>query len=209
MGNKTSATANRLPLRRNWQSNWFSKGSNYIDCLHEDLEIEKTIRKALKASMIDSITISRMESKVTVEVKVGKPGIAIGRGGSGLENLKKDFDKKYKKTFDIKIMEVHKADLSAQIVAQTIGEGVVKRMPLKQLMQNSMNKAMAAGAKGFMVWISGRLNGSNQARTVRLAQGRVPLHTLSADVEYAEYPAYSKEWGYFGIKVWICKDSKR
>lgn len=210
MAHKINSNAMRtgffsLPNAKNWKSLWFANGKReYAENLRQDLAIKKAVNKQLEAAGVDDIIVKRPAGRMEVEIFVGRPGVAIGRGGEGIEVLTKDIRRIAKdKGVDVKVKEVHKADLSARILATEIASGLKRRMPPKLLAQSALQKAVSAGAKGVKIWIGGRINGAQQARTIKFSHGAVPLHTLKADINYALVEAETHEYGKFGIKVWV------
>lgn len=203
MGNKINANALRLGVNKGWKSIWYSEGNEYTDQLHQDLHIKKLIRSKIKAAGLDRIEIRRSVGKLEVNAFVARPGVAIGRGGSGIEDLNKALKKLTGLNAEVKVSEVKKPDLSAHILASEIESGLIRRMPAKLLAQAAIQKARGAGAKGIKIWVGGRINGAQQARTIKFSDGPVPLHTIKANIDYASEVAETKEYGKFGIKVWI------
>jgi len=208
MGNKINAHGLRLGVNKTWDSIWFADGQQYQKQLHQDLKIRDKVRKALALAGLDSVIIKRSENALLIDVFVSKPGVAIGRGGTGLDILKVELLKLTKANIEIKINEVKKPDLSAKIIARTIADGVEKRLPMKALMENSKQKAMFAGANGIKIVVGGRIGGASQARNVKTLAGQVPLQTIKANIDYAEERAMTKDLGIFGIKVWVYKPNE-
>ncbi len=210
MGQKINANALRLGINKDWKSSWFaSSNEQYVKNLQEDLAIREDVKKAFKQSGLETAFIRRNGNKVEVEVAVAKPGVAIGRGGEGIETVKKDLTKKFKKTVDVKIIEVKRADTSARIIARSIADGIERRQPPKLLMASYKEKAIGAGAKGIRVWISGRIGGNSQARTIKISEGPVPLHTFRAEVDFAKETAQTLDAGLLGVKVWVYNPVKK
>lgn len=211
MGHKINSNAMRtgyrnLPNNRGWKSLWFAQGNEYVEQLHQDLAVKALVNKELKDAGVDDVIVMRPAGKIEVEIFVGRPGVAIGRGGEGIETLTKKVKRIVKsKNVEVKVKEVRKADLSASILAQEIASGLERRMPVKLLVRNALQKAKNAGAKGIRVWVAGRINGAQQARTIKFSDGPVPLHTLRADIDYAGVAANTLDYGKFGIKVWVNK----
>jgi small subunit ribosomal protein S3 len=203
MAQKINANALRIGINRGWKSVWYAEGSTYTDQLHEDLAIKEIIRKKLQPAGIDKIEIRRSAGKLEVNSYVARPGVAIGRGGTGIEELNKALVNITSSNIEVKINEVGKPDLSARILAEEIRSGLIRRMPPKLLAQNVTQKAMAAGAHGIRVWVAGRIGGAQQARRIKFSEGAVPLHTLKANIDYASEVAETNEYGKFGIKVWV------
>jgi small subunit ribosomal protein S3 len=208
MGRKVHPNAIRIGINKTWDSVWYSNKRQYAGILAQDLKIKKMVRKNMKDAGIDAIIIKRAMNRVEVEVFVARPGVAIGRGGEGIDLLQKKLNKMTKQNVEVKIREVKKADLSARILARTIADGIERRQPSKYLVINAKEKAMMAGAKGVRIWVSGRINNASQARTVKLDAGSVPAQTLKADIDYAEEIAQTLDAGLMGIKVWVYKGDK-
>ncbi len=203
MGHKIDSNAMRMGINKDWKSKWFKKGPEYVDTLHEDIQIRKMVEEALAPAGLDHIEILRSAGNLVINAYVARPGVAIGRGGTGVENLTKTMKAKYGKGTELKISEVKKPDLSATIIASEISSGLLRRMPPKLLALNAIEKARQNGAKGIRIWVSGRINGASQARTIKFSDGPVPLHTLKANIDYAKDVAQTKDLGKFGIKVWV------
>jgi small subunit ribosomal protein S3 len=208
MGRKVNANAIRMGLNKTWDSVWYARKSKYAAVFAEDMKIKKVVSEKMKDAGLDNIGIKRTLNKVEVEVYVARPGVAIGRGGEGIDLLQKEISRMIKKEVEIKIKEVKKADLSASIIARSIADGVQRRQPSKLLVISAKEKAMMAGAKGVRIWVSGRINNASQARTVKVNAGSVPAQTLRADIDYAEATAKTLDAGLMGIKVWIYKGDK-
>jgi small subunit ribosomal protein S3 len=208
MGRKVDANAIRMGINKTWSSVWYSTKAAYAGLLAQDLRIKKIVIEKMKDSGIDSVLINRAMNKVEVEVFVARPGVAIGRGGEGIDILQKDLKRMTKKDVEIKIREVKKADISARIIARSIADGIERRQPSKLLVASAKEKAMMAGAKGIRIWVSGRINNASQARTVKVNAGSVPAQTLRADIDYAQEVAQTMDAGLMGIKVWIYKGEK-
>ena len=208
MGRKVNANAIRMGLNKTWDSVWYARKALYPAIFAEDMRIKGIVAKKMNDAGLDKIGINRTLNKIEVEVHVAKPGVAIGRGGEGIDLLQKDLSKMTKKDVEIKIKEVSKADISANIIAKSIAEGVQRRQPSKLLVASAKEKAMMAGAKGIRIWVSGRINNASQARTVKVNVGSVPAQRLKADIDYAEATAKTLDAGLMGIKVWIYKGDK-
>lgn len=212
MGNKVNPTAFRLGVIYDWKSRWFGRKSNYRKYLLEDFQIRKLLQKKLKLAGVISIEIERSINKITIIIAVSRPGVVIGRGGSGLEELKKELVKLVsipnpEKNLEIVAREVKTPDLSAYFVAQRIAEQVEKRMSPRRVVQKTMARVVSAGAKGVKVIFGGRIDGAEIARRQVYSEGKIPLSTLRADIDFASYPALTRS-GYVGIKVWIYKGEK-
>ena len=209
MGRKVNPKAIRIGINRTWDSVWYAPKAKYSDILGQDLEIKKRVQKAMKDAGIDSIKINRSLNRIEIIAYVARPGVAIGRGGEGIDLLQKELKRLTQtKELELKIREVRKADLSARIVARSIADGIERRQPSKLVVASAKEKIMAAGAKGLKIWVSGRINNASQARTVKTTAGSVPAQTLRADVDYAHEVAHTIDAGLMGIKVWIYRGEK-
>ena len=206
MGHKINPTSLRLKITDTWKSRWFSK-SHYAKQLEEDVRIREYLEKHLKTAGMVRIDIERFnDGTITVIIKTTKPGLIIGKGGAGIEELKKKIKQKLalKKDLKVNIEEIRDINLQAQVVANTIAEQIEKRVAFRRLMKQSLEQVMNAGAKGVKVAIGGRLNGAEIARTEHLSVGKIPLHTLRADIDFARSTAFTT-YGTVGIKIWIYK----
>ena len=206
MGHKINPTSFRMNITESWKSRWFSKG-NFQQLLQEDVRIREYLEKHLKKSGLVRIDIERTgDGTITVIIKTTKPGLIIGKGGAGIEELKKKVKTKLgiKKELKVNIEEVRDINMQAQVVANTISEQLEKRVAFRRLMKQSLEQIMNAGAKGAKVAIGGRLNGADIARTEHLSSGKIPLHTMRADIDFARSTAFTT-YGTVGVKVWIYK----
>ncbi len=206
MGHKISPTSLRMGITETWKSKWFSK-NNFAKTLREDVEIREFLMEQLKRSGIVRIDIERLnDGAITVIIKSTKPGVIIGKGGNGIEDLKKKLKTKVgiKRDLKINIEEVRDINLQAPVIAQNIAESLEKRVSYRRLMKQSIEQIMNAGAKGVKIAIGGRLGGAEIARTEWLANGKLPLHTLRANIDFARSTAFTT-YGTIGIKVWINK----
>lgn len=208
MGRKVNANAIRMGVNKTWDSVWYASSAQFPRIFAQDLKIEKKVRDTMKDSGVDQVKIMRSANKIEIIANVARPGVAIGRGGEGIDKLQKDLKRMAKADVEVKIREVKKADISAKIIARAIAEGIERRQPPKLLMMSAKEKAMMAGAKGLKIWVSGRINGASQARTVKVSAGTVPAQTLKADVDFAMDTAKTLDAGLMGIKVWIYKGNK-
>ena len=206
MGHKISPTSIRLNITESWKSKWFSK-NNFAKTLQEDVRIREYLMLALKKAGLVRIDIERLnDGGVTVIIKSTKPGVIIGKGGVGIEDLKKKLKAKIgiKKDLKVNIEEVRDVNLQALVVAQNISDSLEKRVSYRRLMKQSIEQIMNAGAKGVKIAIGGRLGGADIARTEHLSQGKLPLHTLRANIDFARATAFTT-FGTVGVKVWINK----
>ena len=203
MGQKVNPIANRLGIIRGWDSNWFG-GKNFGDNLAEDLKIRKYLNERLAKASVSRIVIERTLKLVTITICTARPGIVIGKGGQDVDKLKEELKKLYKKEIQINIFEVKKPELDANIVANSIARQVAGKIAYRRAIKMAIQNTMRAGAEGIKVQISGRLNGAEIARAEMLKEGRTPLHTFRADIDYCKAEALTKV-GLLGIKVWICR----
>ena len=203
MGQKTNPIGNRLGYIRGWESNWFG-GNNFGDKLAEDDKIRKYLKVRLSKASISRIAIERTLKVVTITIHTSRPGIIIGKGGQEVENLKQEIKKITGKDIQINIFEVKRPDLESTLVANNIARQVEGRISYKRAIKMAIASTMRMGAEGIKVQISGRLNGAEMARSEMYKDGRTPLHTFRADIDYALAEALT-QYGLIGIKVWICR----
>ena len=203
MGQKVHPYGFRLGVTKTWRSRWFAK-QDYAKLLREDLELKEALRSRLKAAGISSIEVDRPGNKLRITIHTSRPGIIIGRKGAEIEKLKGDLAKKTKREVFIDIQEVHKPELDAQLVSESIALQLEKRVAFRRAMRKAVDSALRFGCKGIKVRVSGRLNGAEIARTEWYLQGRLPLHTLRADVDYGFTEAHTT-YGVIGIKCWVYK----
>jgi small subunit ribosomal protein S3 len=206
MGHKINPISMRLKITDTWKSKWFSK-SNYVQQLREDIEIREYLESHLRKAGLARVDIERFNNgAITVILKTTKPGLIIGKGGAGIEELKKRLKTKLglKQELKVNIEEIRDINLHAQVIASQIAEQIEKRASFRKLMKQTLEQVMQAGAKGVKVAIGGRLNGAEIARTEHLSAGKIPLHTLRANIDFARSTAFTT-YGTIGIKVWIYK----
>lgn len=208
MGQKIHPVGFRMGIGATWKSRWFANGVKYQQYVSEDFKIRELLMKKLRPAGISSIEIERAVNKLKVIIYVSRPGVLIGRGGSGLTEIKKflmgELKIKNDNSLEIAPMELKSADLSAYLLAQSVAEQLVRRLPAQRVMNQAIDRVMRAGAKGVRIVLSGRIGGAEIARRERKAAGTMPLHTLRADIDFVAYPALTKS-GYVGVKVWINK----
>lgn len=202
MGQKANPISNRLGLIKGWDSNWFG-GNDYSGKLAEDNNIREYLNARLAKASISKIIIERTLKLITVTVNTARPGIIIGKGGQEVDKLKEELKKITKKEVQINIFEVKRPELDATIVANNIARQVEGKISYRRAIKMAIASTMRMGADGIKVLISGRLGGAEMARTEMYKEGRIPLHTLRADIDYAVCEAHTKV-GVIGIKVWIC-----
>ena len=204
MGQKVNPIANRLGFIRGWDSNWFG-GKNYADNLIEDEKIRKYLRVRLAKADISRIIIERTNKLITVTIKTARPGMIIGKGGKEVDKLREELKKITNgKEVQVNIDEVKRPELDALIVANNIAKQIENRIAYRRAVKTAIANSMRMGAKGIKVRVSGRLNGAEMARSEEYKEGRIPLHTFRADIDYALVEAHTKQ-GRLGVKVWIFK----
>jgi small subunit ribosomal protein S3 len=203
MGQKVHPYGFRLGFNKPWRSRWFAK-QGYAKLLQEDLELKDNLHARLKSAGVSSIEVDRPGNKLRVTIRTSRPGIIIGRKGAEIEKLKQDLAKKTKREVFIDIQEVHKPELDAQLVCESIGLQLEKRVAFRRAMRKAVDSALRFGCKGIKVRVSGRLNGAEIARSEWYLQGQLPLHTLRADIDYGFAEAHTT-YGVIGIKTWIYK----
>lgn len=204
MGQKTHPYGFRLGVTKNWRSRWFHK-ADYAKLLHQDLDLKKSLRERLKAAGVSAVEVERPGgSKIRITIHTSRPGIIIGRKGAEIEKLKSDLAKQTGKEVFVDIQEVHKPEMDAQLVAESIALQLEKRVAFRRAMRKAVESALRFGCKGIKVRVSGRLNGAEIARSEWYLQGQLPLHTLRADIDYGFAQAYTT-YGVIGIKCWVYK----
>jgi small subunit ribosomal protein S3 len=203
MGQKVNPISNRLGIIKGWDSNWFG-GRNYGDKLAEDDKIRTYLNARLAKASISKIIIERTLKLITVTVNTARPGIIIGKGGQEVDKLKEELKKITNKEVQINIFEVKRPELDATIVANNIARQLEGRISYRRATKMAIASTMRMGAEGIKVLIAGRLGGAEMARSEMYKEGRTPLHTLRADIDYALAEAHTKV-GVIGVKVWICK----
>ena len=203
MGQKTNPIGFRLGIIRGWESNWYG-GNNFGDKLAEDAKIRKYLRVRLSKGSVSKIAIERTLKLVTITIHTARPGIIIGKGGQEVETLKQEINKITNKEIQINIFEVKKPELEATLVADSIARQIEGRISYKRAIKMSIASTMRMGAEGIKVQISGRLNGAEMARSEMYKDGRTPLHTFRADIDYCLAEAQTT-YGLIGVKVWIYK----
>ena len=205
MGQKVNPISMRLQLNKNWRSKWFVDKRNYAEFLKSDLAVRKLINDKLGSrASINKVEISRTPNLVTVTIATAKAGVVIGRGGTGVTELKDAIEKIYETTTRVNIEEVKKPDMYAKLVAENIAHQLERRMSFRRAIKSTAAATMRAGAKGVRIQVSGRLNGAEMSRREKEVAGSVPLHTLRADIDYAQAIARTPA-GIIGVKVWIYK----
>jgi small subunit ribosomal protein S3 len=209
MGKKVNPKIFRIGINRTWPSVWFATGQDYIKNTKQDVLVRRFLMNDLKEASVDNVRIERGLNKITLDITAAKPGVIIGRGGDGIENLKKKIHAKFLKNFrmkeiNINIKECDRPNLSSQIIMQSVIADIEKRMPFKRTMKQAIGRVEKAGGLGVKIMVAGRLNGAEIAREEKLVSGKIPLQTLRADIDYSRGAAHTT-YGTIGIKVWIYK----
>jgi len=203
MGQKINPIGFRLGIIRGWDSNWFG-GNKYADKLVEDDKIRKYLKARIAKGGVAKLVIERTLKRVTITIHTARPGIVIGKGGQEVDKLKKELKNITKKDVQINIFEIKRPELDATLVAESIAKQLEARISFRRAMKTSIASTMRMGAEGIKVMVSGRVGGAEMARTEQYREGRIPLHTLRADIDYALAEAQTT-YGKLGVKVWICK----
>ena len=204
MGQKVHPTGVRVGIIKDWNAKWYADSKNFADYLVEDQKIRKFLKKKLYTAGISKIEIERTAKFIKVNVYTAKPGIIIGKGGAGAENLRAELTKLIGKDININIVEVKSVDTDAQLVAENIAGQLERRISFRRAMKQCMQKSMRAGALGIKTAVSGRLGGADMARTEFYKEGTIPLQTLRADIDYG-FAEADTTYGKIGVKVWIYK----
>jgi len=203
MGQKANPIGSRLGIIKGWDSNWFG-GKNYSDKLVEDHKIRKYLSVRIAKGGVSKVVIERTLKRITVTIHTARPGIVIGKGGQEVDKIKEELKKLTKKDVQINIFEIKRPELDAKLVAEGVAKQLEARISFRRAMKTSIASTMRMGAEGIKIMCSGRLGGAEMARTEQYKEGRTPLHTLRADIDYALAEALTT-YGKIGIKVWICK----
>jgi len=203
MGQKVHPYGFRIGVTKTWRSRWFAR-TDYAKLLHEDIDLKKSLLERLKAAGVSSVEVDRPGNKLRVTIRTSRPGIIIGRKGAEIEKLKQELARTTKREVFIDIQEVHKPELDAQLVSESIALQLEKRVAFRRAMRKAVDSALRFGCKGIKVRVSGRLNGAEIARSEWYLQGQLPLHTLRADIDYGFAQAYTT-YGVIGIKTWVYK----
>lgn len=203
MGQKVNPISNRLGIIRGWDSNWFG-GKDFGDNLVEDQKIRQYLNKRLEKASVSRIVIERTLKLVTITICTARPGIVIGKGGADVDKLREELKNLFKKEIQINIYEVKKPDLDATIVGNNIARQLEGKIAYRRAAKMAIQNAIRSGAEGIKIQISGRLNGAEMRRKEMFKEGRTPLHTFRADIDYCQCEAHTKV-GLLGVKVWICR----
>jgi len=204
MGQKVNPIGLRIGINRTWDAKWYANKKKYAKTLHQDIAVEKMLRKKMVDSGVSKIEILRTANSVTINIHTSKPGIIIGRGGETIEALREELEKKFNNKFTVNIVEIKQPAIDSYLVADSIAKQIEKRISYRRAAKMAIEKALEAGALGVKVRASGRLNGVEIAREEFYAKGKIPLHTLRSNIDYAYVPAVTT-YGTIGVKVWIYK----
>ncbi len=204
MGQKVHPIGFRLGVIKTWDSKWFAERAMYTQWSYEDALIRAHVKKTMAHAGVSKVEIERAANKIKVNVHTARPGIVIGKRGAGIESVKKDFEKFTKNEVFLNIVEVRKAEIDAQLVSENVATQLERRIAFRRAMKKTIQTAMKFGAKGIRIACSGRLGGTEMARYEWYREGRVPLHTLRADIDYG-FAIAKTTHGTIGVKVWICK----
>ena len=201
MGQKVNPHGLRVGIVKDWDAKWYAD-KDFASNLHEDVKIRTFLKKTLFIAGISRIEIERTNKRIKVTIHTAKPGMVIGKGGQGIEDIRKELKRFTDKQIDVNIAEIKQVDMEAQLVAESIAGQLERRVSFRRAMKQALQRAKRAGAKGMKIAVSGRLAGADIARTEWASEGKVPLHTLRADIDYGFYEA-DTTYGKIGIKVWI------
>ena len=204
MGQKVNPVGLRLGINRTWDSRWFASGAAYPRMLHEDIEIREYLKKRLAQAGVSRIIIERPAKKARVTIHTARPGVVIGKKGADIEVIRKDLSKMTGNEVHLNIVEIRKPEIDAQLVAENIAQQLERRVAFRRAMKRAVQSAMRLGAEGIRITCAGRLGGAEIARMEWYREGRVPLHTLRADIDYGVTTAFTT-YGTCGVKVWIFK----
>ena len=204
MGQKVNPIGLRLGINRTWDSRWYANTGEYGQLLHEDIKIREYLKKELKQAAVSKVVIERPHKKCRVTIHAARPGLVIGKKGADIEKLRKKLTEMTRSEMHLNIVEVRKPEIDATLVAQSIAQQLERRIAFRRAMKRAVQSAMRLGAEGIRVNCSGRLGGAEIARMEWYREGRVPLHTLRADIDYGTAEAQTT-YGIFGVKVWVFK----
>ena len=203
MGRKVHPVGFRLGISSDWESKWFSE-KQYTELLHEDIAIRNLVESELQRAGVARIELERSANKVDVTLHTAKPGIVIGKQGANVERIRSLIEKKVGKKVNLRIEEIKVPETNARLIAESIAEQIQRRVAYRRAMKHAIQQAMRRGAKGVKIKMSGRLGGAEMSRTVTEMEGRVPLHTIRADIEFSTVHAHTT-YGRIGVKVWVYK----
>lgn len=204
MGQKVNPHGLRIGIIKDWDAKWYAADNAFGDMLVEDVKVRRFIKKKLYISGVSRVEIERAANKIKININTAKPGLVIGKGGAGIEELRKELEKMTKKSVLLNISEIKSPELDAQLVAENIASQLEKRISFRRAMKQAMSRTMKLGAKGIKTACAGRLGGAEIARTEHYHEGTIPLQTLRADIDYG-FAEADTTYGKIGVKVWIYK----
>jgi small subunit ribosomal protein S3 len=204
MSRKVHPIGFRLKINKTWDGRWYAEGRSYVEMLHQDFSIRKMVRESAPRAGVSRIEIERFPGKVKISVHSAKPGILIGRKGENIKVLRKDLEDLVGKKIDLDIKEIKYPDLDAYLVGMNVANQLERRIGYRRAMKRAIQQAMRQGAEGIKIEVAGRLGGADMARRMWLREGRVPLQTLRADIDYAQVEAFTS-YSSIGVKVWVYK----
>lgn len=204
MGQKVNPISFRLGVNKTWDSRWFAGGKDYAEKLHEDLKIRQYLKKKMGSAGISKIIVERPNKKAVISIHAARPGVVIGKKGADIEKIKKDLAQFTKDDVQLNIVEVRKPELDSTLIAESVAQQLERRVTFRRAMKRAVQSALRMGAEGIRINVSGRLGGAEIARMEWYREGRVPLHTLRADVDYGIATALTT-YGIIGVKVWVFK----
>ncbi len=207
MGQKTHPYGFRLGYNNTWRSRWYAGGKEYAGLLHEDLQLRQELYQRLANAAVSAIDIERTANKLRVNILSGRPGIIIGRKGAEVDKLRDDLMRRYGQDIHINIQEIQRPEIDAHLIAQNVARQLERRIAFRRAMRRSIENALRFGAQGIKIRCAGRLNGAEIARAEWYQQGRLPLHTLKADIDYGFQTAYTT-YGVIGVKVWVYRGER-
>jgi small subunit ribosomal protein S3 len=204
MGRKVHPLGMRLGIIKTWEGRWFAEGQNYINQLHQDIKIHSLVRKLGDRAGVSQVEIERFPGKIRIVVNTAKPGILIGRKGETVKILRKGLEDLTEKKIDLEIREIKNPDCDALLISENIASQIERRISYRRAMKRAIQQAIRQGAQGVKIQVAGRLNGAEMCRTIWLREGRVPLQTLRADIDFARAEA-ATTYGKIGVKTWVYK----
>ncbi len=204
MGRKVHPLGMRLGIIKTWEGRWFAEGQNYINQLHQDIEIQKLVKKLGNRAGVSAVEVERFPGKIRIVVNTAKPGILIGRKGETVKVLRKGLEDLTSKKIDLEIREIKNPDCDALLISENIASQIERRISYRRAMKRAIQQAIRQGAQGIKIQVAGRLNGAEMCRTIWLREGRVPLQTLRADIDFARAEA-ATTYGKIGVKTWVYK----
>ena len=207
MGQKTHPYGFRLGYNNTWRSRWYADGKDYANLLHEDLTLRRELLERLENAAVSAIDIERTASKLRVNILSGRPGIIIGRKGAEVDKLRDDLMRRYGQDIHINIQEIQRPEIDAHLIAANVARQLERRIAFRRAMRRAIENALRFGAQGIKIRCAGRLNGAEIARAEWYQQGRLPLHTLKADIDYGFKTSYTT-YGVIGVKVWVYRGER-